>query len=123
MQLIINTYGAYLSRQGNLFQVKVEGKTTEVSVRRVQSILVTAGVAFSTDAIQLAVENNIDVLFLDKYGDPFGRVWHGRPGSTTAVRRRQLAISDTEEGFTCLNNLSTRTGIETISRKLMAYRL
>lgn len=99
MQLIINTYGAYLSRQGNLFHIKADGKTTEVSARRVQSILITAGAAFSTDAIQLAVESNIDILFLDKYGNPYGRVWHGRPGSTTAIRRRQLAISDTEEGF------------------------
>lgn len=99
MQLIINTYGAYLSRQGSLFQIKADGKTSEVAARRVQSILVTAGAAFSTDAIQLAIENNIDVLFLDKYGDPYARVWHGRPGSTTEIRRRQLAISETQEGF------------------------
>ena len=99
MQLVLNTYGAYLSRKGTLFQIKVDGKTTEVAARRVQSILVTTGAAFSTDAIQLATENNIDVLFLDKYGNPFGRVWHGRPGSTTAIRRRQFEMAETDEGF------------------------
>ena len=66
VQLIINTYGAYLSRKGTMFQIKVDGKTTEVAARRVQSILITTGVAFSTDAIQLAVESNIDILFLNK---------------------------------------------------------
>lgn len=98
MQLVINTYGAYLSRRGELFQVKVAEKTTEVSARKVQSILISTGAAFSTDAVQLAVEKNIDILFLDKYGDPFGRVWHGRPGSTTAIRRMQLEAAQTDLG-------------------------
>ena len=98
MQLVINTFGAYLQRRGELFQIKVDGQVSEVSSRKVQSILISTGAAFSTDAVQLAVENNIDVLFLDKFGDPYGRVWHGRPGSTTAIRRRQLAAAEVREG-------------------------
>ena len=98
MQLVLNTYGAYLSRRGELFRVKVAEKTTEISARKVQSILISTGAAFSTDAVQLAVEKNIDLLFLDKYGDPFGRVWHGRPGSTTAIRRMQLEAAQTALG-------------------------
>ena len=98
MQLVLNTYGAYLSRRGELFQVKVKDQTTEISSRKVRSILISTGAAFSSDAVQLAVEKNIDILFLDKYGDPFGRVWHGRPGSTTAIRRMQLAVAQTDLG-------------------------
>lgn len=98
MQLVLNTYGAYLSRRGELFQVKVKDQSTEISARKVRSILISTGAAFSSDAVQLAVEKNIDILFLDKYGDPFGRVWHGRPGSTTAIRRLQLAVAQTDLG-------------------------
>ena len=98
MQLVLNTYGAYLSRRGELSQVKVKDQTTEISSRKVRSILISTGAAFSSDAVQLAVEKNIDILFLDKYGDPFGRVWHGRPGSTTAIRRMQLAVAQTDPG-------------------------
>ena len=98
MQLVLNTYGAYLSRRGELFQVKVKDQSTEISARKVRSILISTGAAFSSDAVQLAVEKNIDILFLDKYGDPFGRVWHGRPGSTTAIRRMQLAAAQTDLG-------------------------
>ena len=98
MQLVLNTYGAYLSRRGELFQVKVKDQLTEISSRKVRSILISTGAAFSSDAVQLAVEKNIDILFLDKYGDPFGRVWHGRPGSTTAIRRMQLAVAQTDLG-------------------------
>lgn len=98
MQLVLNTFGAYLSRRGELFQVKVDGQSTEISARKVRSILISTGAAFSSDAVQLAVEKNIDILFLDKYGDPFGRVWHGRPGSTTAIRRMQLVAAQTDFG-------------------------
>ncbi len=99
MQLVLNTYGAYLSRRGELFLVKVNGQSTEISARKVRSILISTGAAFSSDAVQLAVEKNIDILFLDKYGDPFGRVWHGRPGSTTAIRRLQLVAAQTDLGM------------------------
>ena len=51
MQLIINTYAAYLSYQGNLFQIKAEGKTSKVFARRVQSILIVAGVPFILSAL------------------------------------------------------------------------
>ena len=98
MQLVLNTFGAYLSRRGELFHVKVDGQSTEISARKVRSILISTGAAFSSDAVQLAVEKNIDILFLDKYGDPFGRVWHGRPGSTTAIRRLQLVAAQTDLG-------------------------
>jgi CRISP-associated protein Cas1 len=98
MDLILTTFGTYLHRRGELFLVKVADETREVSARKVRSILITTGASLSTDAIQLAVEHNIDILFLDQHGDPYGRVWHGRPGSTTAIRRSQLRIADTEAG-------------------------
>ena len=37
MQLVINTYGAYLRKQGDCFLVKNDDKTFEVSVRKVDS--------------------------------------------------------------------------------------
>jgi CRISPR-associated protein Cas1 len=99
MELILTTFGTYLHRRGEMFLIKVGEETREVSARKVRSILITTGASLSTDAIQLAVESNIDILFLDKFGDPYGRVWHGRPGSTTAIRRAQLRIADTEDGL------------------------
>ncbi len=99
MKLILTTYGTYLHRSGEMFLIKAEGQTREVSCRKVQSIQISTAASLSTDAIQLAIENNIDILFLDKYGNPYGRVWHGRPGSTTAIRRAQLRIADQDEGL------------------------
>src|SRR5665648_195404 len=99
MQLVINTYGSYLKKNKNVFLVKNDDKTFEVSANKVDSILITTSATISTDAIQFAVENNIDIVFLDHFGDPYGRVWHSKLGSTTLIRRRQLEISDKPEGF------------------------
>lgn len=99
MQLVINTRGSYLRKKGNCFLVRNEDKVFEVSVNKVDSILITTSAYISTDAIKFAVDNNIDIVFLDFYGDPYGRVWHSKLGSTTLIRRKQLEIYDKEEGL------------------------
>lgn len=60
--------------------------------------MITTAAYITTDAIKLAIDNNIDIIFLDEFGDPFGRVWHSKLGSTTLIRRRQLEIADTKYG-------------------------
>lgn len=98
MQLVINTYGSYLQKNGDCFKVKKDDQVFEVSVKKVDGIMITTAAYITTDAIKLAVDHNIDIIFLDEFGDPFGRVWHSKLGSTTLIRRRQLEIADTLAG-------------------------
>ena len=114
MQLVINTYGSYLRKKGNCFLVRKEDKVFEVSVTKVDSILITTAAYISTDAIKFAVDNNIDIVFLDSYGEPYGRVWHPKLGSTTLIRRRQLELYDKEEGL----NLAKKWGIQKIDNQI-----
>ena len=79
--------------------VKNEDRTFEVSAKKVESIMITTSAYISTDAIKFAMDNNIDVIFLDQFGDPYGRVWHPKLGSTTLIRRRQLEIAQQEAGL------------------------
>ncbi|GFO97416.1 CriSPR-associated endonuclease Cas1 [groundwater metagenome] len=99
MQLVINTRGAYLKKEKNCFLIKNDDKSFEVSADKVDSILITTSATISTDAIEFAVENNIDIVFLDFHGNPFGRVWHSKLGSTTLIRRRQLEAEASALGF------------------------
>ncbi len=99
MQLVVNTYGSYLQRQGDCFKIKRNDEVFEASVKKVSSIMITTGAYLTTDAIKLAVDHNIDIIFLDKFGDPYGRVWHSKLGSTTLIRRRQLEVAETPEGL------------------------
>ncbi len=98
MQLVINSYGSYLHRDKSCFEVKVDDKKSKISTKKVDSILITTGASISTDAIKLAIDNNIEIQFLDKYGGSVGKIWHPKLGSTTYIRRRQLEITETEEG-------------------------
>ena len=78
MQLVINTYGSYLQKNGDCFKVKTDEKVFEISCKKVTSILISTAAYITTDAIKMAMENNIDVVFLDEFGDPYGRIWHSK---------------------------------------------
>ncbi|HAJ33962.1 MAG TPA: CRISPR-associated endonuclease Cas1 [Candidatus Atribacteria bacterium] len=99
MQLVINSRGSYLRKKNNCFLIKNEDKVFEISVKKVDSILITTSAYFSTDAVKFAVDNNIDIIFLDHFGNPYGRVWHSKLGSTTLIRRKQLESSTGEKGL------------------------
>ena len=99
MQLVTNTFGASLRKQGDRFLVKAGDKQFAVSAHKVQSILLTTGAHLSTDAIALASAHNIDLVFLDRHGDPYTRIWQAKMGSTAAIRRRQVEVADSPEGL------------------------
>jgi len=99
VQLVINTFGASLRKEGDRFLVRAGDKQFAVSAHKVRSILLTTAAHLSTDAIELAVAHNIDLVFLDRHGDPFARVWQTRMGSTAAIRRRQIEIAEGAEGL------------------------
>ncbi|OPY53860.1 MAG: CRISPR-associated endonuclease Cas1 2 [Methanosaeta sp. PtaU1.Bin060] len=114
MQLVINSYGSYLRKNGNCFQVKRDDKSFEVAVGKINSILITTAASVTTDAIKLAVDNNIDIVFLNAYGEPYGRVWHPKLGSTTLIRRKQLEIYENSEGL----NLVKEWGLKKLDNQI-----
>ncbi|MGC8928871.1 MAG: CRISPR-associated endonuclease Cas1, partial [Myxococcota bacterium] len=77
---------------------KTDDKVFEVSAKKIESILISTAAYITTDAIKLAMENNIDIVFLDEYGNPYARIWHSKLGSTVLIRRRQLEKSSAIEG-------------------------
>ncbi|ASW42770.1 CRISPR-associated endonuclease Cas1 [Clostridium isatidis] len=98
MELVINTNGAYLRKVDERFQVTVGGVRQEFSCKKIDKILITTAALVTTDALKLAIENNIDVVFLEYNGQPFGRVWHSKLGSITTIRRNQLKLCEMELG-------------------------
>jgi len=99
MQLVINSFGAFLHKYQETFRVKVKDRQFRFSPKKVDSILITTGASFSTDAIEFAIEHNIDFIFLNAHGEPYARIWRPKMGSTAAIRRRQLEVAGTIEGY------------------------
>jgi CRISPR-associated protein Cas1 len=90
MHLILNSFGASIGKENSLFAVSTaEGKQL-IPPRDVKSISISRGARISSDAVLLAIENEIDVLFVDSLGSPSGRIWSIRYGSVSDIRRSQL---------------------------------
>ncbi len=107
MQLFINTPGTMVRQKDECFCIIKDDRKTEITPRKVESIVFTNQAFVSTQALVLALEHNIDVIFLDRYGDPAGRVWHSKMGSTALIRRRQLEAAETETGFDLVAEMIT----------------
>ncbi|MBN8679681.1 MAG: CRISPR-associated endonuclease Cas1 [Chitinophagales bacterium] len=98
MQLHLNTYGLYLHVKDAMFDIRKKQEngiwsSTSVAAHKVKSIWLNKGTALSADAVALALQHNVDIVFLENNGTPLGRVWHSKLGSTTLIRKRQLEAS------------------------------
>lgn len=99
MQLVVNTPGTFISQKDECFRLKQQEKVFDISPLKVESIVISNQAMVSSQAVVLALEHNIDVVFLDKYGDPMGRIWFSKMGSTALIRRRQLEAVDKPLGL------------------------
>jgi len=90
MHLVINSYGATLQKENNLFVIVTqEGKQT-FPPDVVKSISISKGARITSDAIILAIKYQVDVLFVNDMGTPEGRVWSVQYGSISSIRKAQL---------------------------------
>ncbi|MDH7596993.1 MAG: CRISPR-associated endonuclease Cas1 [Methanothrix sp.] len=108
MQLVVNSYGSYIRKSGECFVVKREDRCLEIAAKKISSILIATAAYITTDAIKLAIDNNIDIVFLDSKGDPYARIWHPKLGSTTLIRRRQLEIYGRPEALALVREWCAR---------------
>ncbi|MBW2595594.1 MAG: CRISPR-associated endonuclease Cas1 [Deltaproteobacteria bacterium] len=86
MQLVINTPGTFITQKNERFCLKQKEKSFEISPVKVESLIISNQAMITSQAVVMALEHNIDVIFLDSYGDPIGRVWFSKMGST-ALRK------------------------------------
>lgn len=110
MQLVINSPGTFITQKGGCFRLKNKDKVFDVSPVKVESIVLSSQAMISTQAVVQALENNIDIIFLDGYGDPMGRIWFSKLGSTALIRRKQLWAAENATGW--------RLVLEMIQQKL-----
>jgi len=90
MELIINTFGTALLRENEMFLVENKETSRRIPPDKVKSIVISRGARISSDAALLAIEHEIDVMFVDNTGKPVGRLWSVKYGSISNIRRKQL---------------------------------
>jgi CRISPR-associated protein Cas1 len=99
MELIFTTPGTYLNVKDGLIAISSDNQKSTISPAKVERIILTTDAVLTTAILHLAAENNIDLIILDRYGEPVGRFWHSRFGSITTIRRRQLELTTNDMGF------------------------
>ncbi|MCX8175252.1 MAG: CRISPR-associated endonuclease Cas1 [Candidatus Micrarchaeota archaeon] len=99
MQLIIDDYGAYIGQRDNLFEIRrKDGTKEEYSADKLEQIIIVKNGCISTKAVLLAARNNIDVVFIGKFGMPEGRLFPAALGGANLIRRKQLEAAQGARG-------------------------
>lgn len=96
-QLVINKHGTQLSCSDNRFLVKNADESQTVAVSKVSSIMLHQATKLTYEVIKTAVDNDIDIVFVDRKGNTIARIWSNKFGSVATVRKNQLLFSQHEQ--------------------------
>lgn|SRR5690606_22066497 len=90
MNIILNSYGVKLQVENNLFLISTQEGKQSFPADIVRSITVSKGANITSDAILLAIKNQVEVLFVNDIGNPEGRIWSVKYGSISNIRKAQV---------------------------------
>ncbi|MFU8844855.1 MAG: CRISPR-associated endonuclease Cas1 [Bacteroidales bacterium] len=90
MELVLNTFGTSLVKENAGFVIIHKDGKQRIMPDKIKSIAISRGAKISSDAALLAIEHEIDVVFVDNSGKPLGRLWSVKYGSVSTIRRKQL---------------------------------
>ena len=117
MDLIIDSYGTYIGASGERivlglpekrksiatagkqkYQEKAEWTSKkrikkEYPIRRLEKIVILRPASISTHAVKLAIENEVDIVYLGAFGKPIGRIFGSDARGIATARRAQLEAS------------------------------
>lgn len=105
MEIVLNSWGTSLVKEnGQLVVIHQDGKQI-IPLDKLRTITVGKGARLSSDAALLAIENEVDILFVDDVGKPKGRVWSIQFGSITTIRRKQLDFTFSSEAIKWIKDI------------------
>ena len=105
MDLVLNTFGTSLTKDNDCFMVVHKDGKQRIPPADIRSIFISRGAKVSSDAVLLAIENEIEVMFMDKSGHPAGRIWSNRYGSISTIRKGQLEFSNSKNAVTWITGI------------------
>ncbi len=105
MQLVLDSKGIKIANKNNAFQIISEGGERIIGPGKLTSIAIIANVQIQTDAINLAIKQQIPILFFNRFGKIVGRIWSPHFQSIATLRRQQIKFSETPEATTWLIDL------------------
>ena len=97
MDLLIDTYGTYW-RDGRTARPRFPSKTKkrivkEYPILRINKIVILRPSSISMHAVKLALEHDVDIVYLGAFGKPVGRVFGSDARGLASTRRAQLEVT------------------------------
>ena len=97
MEIVLDSYGSSLSRDKDGFVAVSDGGRQRIPAAGIDRIRISPGTQITSDAVLLAIENEIEIIFADRWGRPMGLLWSPRYGSISTIRKGQLAFSSSKD--------------------------
>lgn len=100
--LVVDQWGAYLSKHSERLQVRVKGATVqEAPLMHLRQVIMAAkGASISTEAIRECCERGIPISFVSRSGTPYARLDSPALLGTVRTRREQLLAYTDTRGLT-----------------------
>lgn len=105
MQLVLDTPGLHLQKKGGSFFIKREKGDRTIAPAKLTSIAITAKVQIDSNAVVLAIKNQIPMLFFDRIGKMKARMWSPYFESLATLRRQQLRFTESVEATSWMVDL------------------
>mgnify|MGYP002864503996 CR=1 FL=1 len=108
MELVINTFGTSLNRDNEAFVITYKEGRQRIPPDGITSIQISRGAQITSDAVMLAIEREIEVLFMDRSGQPVGRIWSPKYGSVSTIRKGQVNFSFSHDAVDWIRQVIVR---------------
>lgn len=66
MEIVLNTFGISLNRDNEAFVITRKGERHRIPVDDIKSIQISRGAQITSYAVMLAIENEIEVSFMER---------------------------------------------------------
>ncbi len=73
MILVVDNYGTFLGKESERFKLTTAGKKEEYAASNLKQIILIKASGISIGAINLAMQNSVDTVYLERGGKPSAR--------------------------------------------------
>lgn len=99
MEIILENNGFFLHVKNKLFEAGNGSQKQSFHPEKVETIKVGKGGQISSDAVFLALEYAIEIIFIDFFGNTKGRIWNNKFGSIATIRKKQIYFANEPAGI------------------------
>lgn len=106
MEIVINTTGSQLEKKEGMLCIKLpDGFSESINPALLERLVVTQGTSITVDALLMALEYEVDIVFANHTGAFHARVWHGKYSSVADIRKGQALFSVSAESINWMRDL------------------